>query len=488
MQFVYGPLAPDAQETAAGILTVADGVLPLVEGYGPSPALTPTMSATALPGEPRGIISMFQRNGTNVVYGFTSTAFYQLNATYGWDLIASGLSLPASDDWSLAQFGNKLLASNTDYGMFEYDIELGGAIAAVPEAGAPREIFVCANYVVCLDCEDDAGNRDNRLIRTSVLGNHRDYTGSGADYQQLEDGGRLIGGIDLKNNAALIFQDNAIRAMQFGGSAQGAFSLLKVSDGRGSVGRRSITGLDGVAYWLSTDGFNSYSGGSIQHIGAGQIDRWFLGRVEISNLTKVQAALDPVNKIVLWRYPSLTNPSEIVFNDCIGYSWQFSRWFTRTGMISYLTQIATPGITLDAMGTSYGLLDEINILLDSRFFQGGQPVFAGLDETYRYATFSGDALEATFETGTSNAPVVGIMTRITPIDNAPGGTLSVGVKDQLSDDIEWKDGSGKTRAGYVNTRARGLNMAIRRVIPAGQDWTYAKGADHAAATPSGRRG
>lgn len=128
MQFVYGPFSPDAQETATGILTVADGVLPLVEGYGPSPALTPTMSATALPGEPRGIISMFQRNGTNVVYGFTSTAFYQLNATYGWDLIASGLSLPASDDWSLAQFGNKLLASNTDYGMFEYDIELGGAI------------------------------------------------------------------------------------------------------------------------------------------------------------------------------------------------------------------------------------------------------------------------------------------------------------------------------------------------------------------------
>lgn len=487
MQFPFNNWAPDAKETAAGVLMVCEGVTPLVEGYGPSPALVPAASAVALPGAPRGVISMFQRNGTNVVYGFTDTAFYQLNAAYGWDLIASGLTLTPDDDWSLAQFGNKLLATNTTYGMFEYDIELGGAIASVPQAGFPREIFVCANYVVCLDCNDDAGNRDNRLIRTSVLGNHRDYTGTGADYQQVEDGGKLIGGRTLKNNAALILQDNAVRLMQFGGAAQGSFSLLMVSDGRGSVGSRSITGLDGVIYWLSTDGYKSYAGGTIQHIGAGLIDDWFLTRVDIANLAQVQAALDPVNKVVMWRWPALDNASTTVFNDVIGYSWQFVKWFTRTGPVAFLSQISTPGITLDAMGTTYGLLEDINILLDSRFFQGGQPVFAALDQNYKYATYSGSNVEATLETGVLNNPVAGLMNRATPIDDAPGGTLAAGVKRQLADTLVWKSGSPKTGAGYVNLRATGLNLAWRRVISAGVLWTYAKGVDDARAVAGGQR-
>ena len=485
MQFPYGPFAPDAKETAGGILMVADGIIPLVEGYGPAPALATPLSATALPGTPRGVISMFQGDGTNVVFGFTDTTAYQLNSAYGWTSVGGPFTAPpVGNDWSLTQFGNKLLATNVNHGLTQYDIEIPAGFASIASAGNPREVFVCANYVVALDCEDDAGNRDNRLIRTSVLGNQNDFTGTGSDYQQVEDGGRLIGGLDLKNNAALIFQDNAIRLLQFGGTSTGAFSLLKVSDGRGSVGRRSITGLDGVCYWLSTDGFKAYAGGGIEHIGAGLVDDWFLSRVDVSNLSKVQASLDPVNKIVVWRYQSLSNTSETVFTDIIGYSWQFRKWFTWTVDTMFLTQIATPGITLDAMGTDYGPLDDIDIPLDSRFWQGGQPVFAALNSLGQYATFTGGNLAAVFETGTSNSPFAGTINRATPIDDAVGGTLQIGVKDQLSDPLEWKDGDEKTSSGYVNVRGTGQNLAWRRNIPENTPWSYAKGVDNIVAVLS----
>ena len=481
MQFPFGPLAPDAGETAPGVSMAADGVMPLPEGYGPAPSLATPIGAAALPDAPRGLISAFQRDGTNVVYAFTETDVYELTTTYGWTNIATGKDLTAEDDWSTVQFGNKLLATNTTQGLMQYDIETPAGFTDIAAAGDPREIFICANTVVALDCLDDAGNRDNRLIRTSAIGNQNEWVKTGADNQQLEDGGRLVGGLDLKNAAGIIFQDNAIRIIQFGATSTGAFSLQKVSDGRGSVGRRSIVGLDGVAYWLSTDGFKSFSGGAINHIGAGFIDEWFLSRVDQSTLTGVQASIDPANKIVVWRYQSLQNPSTTVFGDMIGYSWQFNKWFTWTEQTSYLSRISTPGYTLDGMD-GFGPLDGIDIPLDSRFWQGGQPVFAALDKEYKYATFTGANFPATLETGVSNSPVSGLINWATPIDNAPMGTLQVGVKNQLSDPITWKAGASKTLPGHVPLRATGLNLAFRRNIPANAVWAYAKGVDAIVAT------
>lgn len=487
MQFPFGPFAPDAGETTSGALMVADGVMPLVDGYGPAPSLQTPMDAQALPDVPHGLISMFQRDGTNVVYGFTEAAAYELSSAYAWGNVGSGFVLTTGDDWSLAQFGNKLLSTNTSQGLMQYDIETPAGFLAIPTAGSPREIFTCANTVIGLDCLDDAGNRDNRLIRTSAIGNQNEWKKTGADYQQVEDGGRLVGGLDLKNASGLIFQDNALRLIQFGSGGAGQFSLQKVSDGRGSVGRRSIVGLDGICYWLSTDGFKSFSlSGGIQHIGAGQIDDWFLSRVDIATLSSVQGSLDPANKLVVWRYQSLENTSNTVFSDMIGYSWQFSKWFTWTEQTSYLSRIATPGYTLDGMD-GFGPLDGIDIPLDSRFWQGGQPVFAALDEDYKYATFTGANFEATLETAVSNAPVSGLINWATPIDNAATGTLQIGVKNQLSDAITWKTGASKTLPGHVPLRATGLNIAFRRNIPSAANWEYAKGIDHIGATQGGWR-
>lgn len=475
MQIPYGEWAPDAGETAVGAVMLADGVQPLIEGYGPAQGIVATMSATALPGTPRGVISMFKRDGTNVVYAFTDTACYQLDSSYGWTLIESGFALTPGDDWSLAQYGVYLLATNTTQGLMQYNVELGGAFTPIPDAGAPREIFVCANYVVALDCEDGNGERDNRLIRTSVLGNQTDFSGPGSDYQQVEDGGRLIGGGDLKNNAALILQDNSVRIMQFGGNATGAFSLLKVADGRGSVGRRSISFFDGVGRWLSTDGWVEYAGG-LSFPGAGKIDSWFLGRV--GDLAKVRVALDPINKVLLALYPLVSDPEDlVVYNQALGYSWQFRKWFTRSSPVAFLTQIATPGITLDAMGTSYGTLEDIDILLDSRFFQGGQPVFAALDANLRYATFTGETIEGTIRTATNNSGETGLLSWITPINDCPLSTISLGVKDRLDDPIVWKPAAPKVRGGRAPLRGRGLNVAFTEYFLAGSDWTYAKGLD-----------
>jgi hypothetical protein len=487
MQFPFGPLAPDAGANAAGVCVVANGVLPKIEGYGPAPQLVTPGGATALPAAPRGAITTIKRSGVTQVYFLTEATLQSLGTDYTWTQIEAGLSCTSGDDWSTEQFGNKLLYTNTTQGLRAYDIEAGGAAAAISGV-APREIFVCANMVFGLDCLDASGNRDNRLIRNSDFNDHTDWTGGAADYQPLENGGALICGVNLKNAAAVVFQENAMRLLQFGNAGGGAlYTLQEIANGRGSVGAKSVVAFDGVVYFLATNGFYRFSlSGGLEPIGAGKTDAWFLGRVALADLPKVQGSIDPARKIVLWRYPMSGDASATVTENVIGYSWEFDRWFTMSVSMAYLSRIATPGYTWDSAGAIWATWDDMPAIpFDDRFWQGGGEVLAALDSSLKYAAFSGSAQAATLTSSTGNSPVTTLIGWATPIDDAAAGTLELGVADELSDTITWKTAAAKVSGGRVPLRGRGLNVAFRYNIAAGESWTYAKGIDHIKAAAGG---
>lgn len=487
MQLPFGPLAPDAKETAPGVVMTAQNVLPLIEGYGPASSLVTPAAATALSAAPRGVQSLVLRDGAYVVYGFTETTIEQLQSDDSWTEIEDGFNCTAGDDWSSVHFGNFLLSTNTTDGMQAYNVEAGGAVSAIADAGDPRSIFTCANVVVALDCLDNASERNNKLIRTSAFGDHTNWKTKGADYQPLEDGEELIGGVDLKNNAAVVFQSDAMRLMQFGNAGGGAmFSMQKIADGRGSVGARSIVSFDGTVFWLASNGFWQFSLGGLKPIGSGKIDQWFFDTVDVSRLDEVQGSVDPNRKMVWWRFPSSVITSETVFADLIGYSWEFDRWVTAKANTAYLSRIATPGYVLDAMD-DFGPLDSIDIPLDSRFWEGGAPLFAALDSEYKFATFSGGAMAPLIQTRTANSPVSGLITSVTPISDAETGMVALGASDRLADTLTFKPAVGVKPSGRCPTRIRGKNMAARWTNDLNADWTYVKGLDHIEAAGGGKR-
>lgn len=481
MQFPFGPLAPDAGANAPGVCVIADGVLPKQTGYGPAQQLVTAATAAALPGAPRGMITCLRRDGTTVVFGMTVSTLYQLTATYTWTQIATGFNCTSGDDWSMKQFGDVLLFTNTTDGMWEYNIELGGAPVAVPGAGAPREIEIIANMVFAFDCKDRLGLRNNRLIRNSDFNKHREWVNGAADYQPLETGGALLAGFNLRNGAAVILQENAMRVLQFGNAGGGAlYSLQEISTERGTVGRRSCVAFDGALYGISTNGYFRFTlNAGLEFIGAELVDNWFLGRVSLPNLKKVQGAIDPARKIVLWRYPTDSDPSTTVMSNLLGYSWATpsNPWFTWTVNVAYLSRLATAGYTLEELD-AFGTVDSITISFDDRFWQGGQQVFAALDANLKYATFSGESQAASIQSSVQNSPVSSLIGWATPIDDAAGGTLSMGVSDTLDAAVTWKAGETKVSGGRTPQRGRGLNLAFRRDIPASEPWTFAKGVDH----------
>lgn len=492
MQVPYGPLAPDQGASALAICLVAEGVIPRPEGYGPAPTLVTPGGADALPDDPRGAITCIKRDGATAVFFLTETTLYLLENDYTWTEIANTFSCTGGDDWSCEQFGDKLLFTNTTDGLQAYDIEAGGAVSYISAAGDPREIFICANMVFGLDCKDNSGTRDNRLIRNSDFNDHTKWSGGAADTQPLEGGGELVCGFALKNNAAVIIQAHALRLLQFGNAGGSAlYSLQEVSNWRGSASKKATVSFDGAVYGLSTDGFFRFSlERGLEFIGHGYVDDAFINTwVVLSRLKEVQGAIDPSRKIVVWRYPSDSDASSTVFENIIGFAWAYEnpRWFTWLADTSYLSRLATSGYTLTTWESAFtDLAGSPNIGIGDRFWQGGGQFLAALGADLKIAGFSGTNQAARVRTSAQNSPVTGLIQWATGIDDAPG-TLTLGVTQSLAEQMTFDPAkaASKVSAGRFPLRGRGLNIAFERSVPAGETWTELKGIDHIKASTGG---
>lgn len=488
----FGAYLPDRGELASPVV-VADGVIPLADGWGPYPSLFTPSTATVLASAPRGVFSVVLNSGAWEAFGFTASAFYMLGADYTWGTaVASGYACPTGYDWSAIHFGTKLLYTNTADGMRAYDIEAGGAPVYISGAGDPAWVFSCANFVVALNCKDSLGNRNNRLIKTSGFNDQTNWTSDGADYQELADGESLLCGFDLKQNTALLIQQRALVLMQFGNAAGGAqFSLSKVSDGRGAVGARSCVSFDGIVFGLATDGFFVFDLSSgLQFIGANQVDRTFLAAVDQTQFNLVQGSIDPLNKVVMWRYKRTIDNSTTVSEVAIGYEWNLKRWFTITEQTSYLTRLATVAVTYDAATGTY---DSQTLTYDDLSLSGAAPLFGALDENYKFSLWTGPSLLATLTTSVAAPGVRMKILWARPVTDALSPTLDLGVKDLLSSTITFQGPIALSEGGRVPLEGQGLFYQMRLIIPRGDTWSYANGIEdiqHGNALirlPSGRR-
>jgi hypothetical protein len=486
MDYPFGPLAPDQGELTPGALMVADGVQPLAEGYGPFPSLSVSATATALSGAPRGLISYQLADGTWQVVGFTASTAELKAADDTWSTLDSGLSITAGDDWCSLRFGTKLLYTNTTQGLRAYDVEAGGAASAVSAAKAPRWIFECGNILFGLDCLDKNGARNNKLIRTTAFSDHTNWTTKGADYQPLESGGALIWGGRLTDTTAFVLQQRAGRIIQVGGAGNVLWGTQSIFEEFGSVGAKSVVSFDGTVFWLATDGFRMFGPGGYSQIGAGLVDQWFLERVDQADLSLVQGSIDPFRKNVLWRWKRSGGSSDVIFEDVLGYNWQFKRWFTLTVQTTYLGYTASPALTWDAVEASV-TWDSYDVIWDSRFLQGGQPLFGALNADYKFGYFSGGAMAATLEGAAAANRATGLVNWAVPSDDSDDGTLQLGVKDRLNDATTWKTGAAKVSSGRAPLRGRGKVVAFRRNITASSSWSYAKGVDYIQANTGGPR-
>lgn len=477
-----GYFRPDLATTNT---TVSDNILNVIMrrdelgvSYGPALGISIPATATAIISAPKGGVSVVDRSGIYFAFIGTATTIEQLQSNYTFLSVGTGYSLTSGDHWSAIGYGNFALFTNTTDGMKQYDVEAGGSFTSVANSYSPRILFQAFDCVFAGDCLDDNGIRDNRLLRNSAINDHTNYEDGGAGYQVMPDGEEIIGGAELSNSLAVLIQRNAVRALNR--TSDGTiYTMSTIAIGVGAVNPSCIASINGVAYFIDTDGVKAVSAQGISNIGEGKVDEWLLGRIGPTGMSSIEAAIDPALQRVRWRYQAADNVSETTFTDVLDYYYNIGEFVPGDVATQTILTLASPGYDMDAMDALYPSMDDPTMPdMDSRFWAGGEPGLFGIDENGKPGFFNGATLQATLETATVMLPYSGLVNSLDLVTDAQNATVAISVRDALYASKTWSGEYGIQPSGTCFVRARGKVLSQRTTIPAGEDWTFMRGIDN----------
>jgi hypothetical protein len=263
----------------------------------------------------------------------------------------------------------------------------------------------------------------------------------------------------------VLFQERKIRSVTFGVGASN-YALDIIAPDRGCVAERTVAAVDGTVFWWDVDGPWQVSAGSAPiPIGLDKINDWAASNIGRLNFKNLVASIDPSRNLVMWRLSATS---------LLAYDWRHPDFSILPASTTTLSRIAIPAASINSLaGTIDGLTGSIDGLGG-----GSAPVLGGLNLSRKFSTFSGANMAINIEGRLTNNPVTALVGWATPMDDFAAGTLQVGVSDRLDGSLTFKSGQTKVSAGRVPLRARGMNIAFRRSIPAGTSGTYVNGIDH----------
>jgi hypothetical protein len=458
-----GEWLPDQVELGNPGATVAKNVIPWVgNSYKSFPQFTVLSSAI----HARAQGGCFARDKPGNVYNFvgTDTKLLQLVGTSYSDVTrTTGAYSTATDEWwEFAQWGDTLLATN-----FADDVQtisLGTANFAAL-AGTPpkaRHIAVVRDFVVLGNVDD--GTQYPKRVQWSGINNNTQWTPSLntlSDYQDLEgEGGwvqKVVGG-----EFGLVFTERSIYRMTFSGYPT-IFQFDEIEKARGAYAPQSVIKFGPVTFYLAEDGFYATAGsGESIPIGDGRVDKFFLNDLNSFYSYRINARVDPLNKLVMWAYPgsgsTLGLPNKIIIYNIVRKKWSIVEVETEM-----LPGFASEGYTLDELDAITTDLDALSPSLDSRVWTGGAQTLAAFDSSHRLGTFSGTAMDATVETmETQHFP--GHRAHVTgarPLVDGNSASVAVGSRDLLSASESFGTAKSQNSSGVCQVRSNARYQRYR---------------------------
>lgn len=173
--------------------------------------------------------------------------------------------------WVLDNYGTKLIALIYNNECFEWDAAAANATAirATLISGAPtasRHVLVSTpdRHLVFFGTETTIGDKstqDDMYINFSSQEDINTYTVTAentAGTQRLASGSKIMGAFKGRD-AIYVWTDTSLFLMQFVGQPF-TFSFSQVGTNCGLIGKNAAVEVDGVAYWMSENGFFVYDG------------------------------------------------------------------------------------------------------------------------------------------------------------------------------------------------------------------------------------
>lgn len=296
--------------------------------------------------------------------------------------------------------------------------------------------------------------------------------------QQFPEGGFVTGITSLETG--LIFQETAVRRFAQTGD-QSIFAFARVEDAQGCIAQDSIVTLKGTSYYLGRSGFAKIGGetgfASIP-LGLEITDKWFLDTINLTRLSTVQGAADPLRPRIFWLAPSSSNDTDL-FDILLCYDIVLNQFTHATVSASMIFGGATPGYSLEGLDAIYPDLDAMAVSLDSPSLQGGIPYLAAFDASKKMAFFNGTNMAATVRTGEFQA-VPGkraLITGFRPVGDATNIQGRLATRETLQASASWGSNGSPNAQGMIEARSSGRYHRAELSIAEDETWTHLQGVD-----------
>jgi hypothetical protein len=387
----------------------------------------------------------------------------------------------ATDYVTFTQFGNYIIASNgvdaPQYYLmgtsssFE-DLSTIGTSGTVPTfkvSGIIRDFLVTGNHVGATNRIQWSGIND---ITTWAAGTKQ------SDLQDLPGSGGQIVHI-TSGEIGYVFRQNQIIRMDYVGGAT-VFRLSVISPNRGAVYGRTVCQDNRRVFFYADDGFFEVNGDEVTAIGAEKVNRFFDLDLNKAFSDRIVAATDPFNQLAIWLYPSSADTSNTtgICDKVLIYNYATQKWSTANANASTIFSQFVGAYTVELMDIISENLDNINISLDTDFWNGGQLLLGAIDSDYKAAIFSGTENEGEIETtelelfpGTRSS-IIGVR----PIVDATA-TVTLKTRDRLADIATESTSSSMNSTGINPVRQSGRYVKVNVKIPSGGAWKDAQGID-----------
>ena len=387
----------------------------------------------------------------------------------------------STDYITFTQFGNYVIASNgvdapqyylmgtsTNFANLS-SIVTSGTLPVFKCSGVVRDFLVTGNHV-------DASNR----IQWSGINDIAtwEFGTKQSDSQSLPGSGGQITHI-TSGEISYVFRQNSIIRMDYVGGAT-VFRLSMISPNRGAVLGRTVCQDNRRVFFYADDGFYELNGDQVVSIGSEKVNRFFDLDLNKAYTDRIVATVDPFNQLAMWLYPSKNDTSNTtgICDKVIIYNYATQKWSTADTSASTIFSQFVGAYTVELMDIISENLDNINIALDTDFWNGGQRYLGAIDNNYKAAIFSGTENEGTIET-TELELFPGhrsSITNVRPIVDAIS-SVTIKSKERLADIANESSSSSMVASGDNPVRQSGRYFKIKVTTPSGSVWTHAQGVD-----------
>jgi hypothetical protein len=496
----YTPDQPDL--TTSGSSTIKNVLPRTAASYGPFPSLT--VLSNALTARCQGAYTMQDTAGNGNVFAGDASKLYKLPAgttTFSNVSKVGGYTTGTTERWSFALFGQRVIATNFTDPIQSFVVGSSSAFADL-SASAPKARYaaVIKDWLMAGNTTDGTYGAQPQRVWWPAATDPTNWPTPGtssaaavqSDFQDLYGEGGWVQGIvgNLGTADGAVFQERAVVRVTYVGPPA-IFNFQAAEGARGTPAPGSIAPLGSVVHYLGEDGFYAFDGSNSQPTGLNKVDKTFFADLDQSAFHLISAAVDPINKIVLWAYPGAGHNGQSC-NRILAYNWALQRWSITEAAaleIEFLFRSLSLGYSIDSLDNVSGSIDSLTDSLDSRIWTGGRILLSAFDRDHKMNYFTGANLAPTVDTseGQIIAGQRATVLRVRPLVDGGTPSVSVGTRETQAATTSFGSAATAVSNGSVPVRASGRYHTIRLTLPAGSSFTHISGVDAEEVVPAGNR-